>query len=293
MLYLENNLAKGAFTQNHVKVLSLLASQVAISLENAELYQELQTYSQKLESKNAELNQINLSLAAEISDRQRKEVERQQAQEALFQEKELAQVTLQSIGDAVITTDSLGLVRYLNPVAQKLTGWSQLEAQGLPLSEVFQIVNETTREPVINPLETALYEGKTVGLANHTILIARNGDEFPIDDSAAPIRASNGEIIGAVMVFHDVSRNRNLSRQLSWQASHDALTGLVNRREFEHYLEQAINDAKMHNQQYALCYLDLDQFKIVNDTCGHLAGDELLRQVTALFQSQVRNTNLM
>ncbi|WP_228038848.1 ATP-binding protein [Nostoc sp. LEGE 12450] len=293
ILYLENNLAKGAFTQNHVKVLSLLASQVAISLENAELYQELQTYSQKLESKNAELNQINLSLAAEISDRQRKEVERQQAQEALFQEKELAQVTLQSIGDAVITTDSLGLVRYLNPVAQKLTGWSQLEAQGLPLSEVFQIVNETTREPVINPLETALYEGKTVGLANHTILIARNGDEFPIDDSAAPIRASNGEIIGAVMVFHDVSRNRNLSRQLSWQASHDALTGLVNRREFEHYLEQAINDAKMHNQQYALCYLDLDQFKIVNDTCGHLAGDELLRQVTALFQSQVRNTNLM
>jgi diguanylate cyclase (GGDEF)-like protein/PAS domain S-box-containing protein len=293
ILYLENNLAKGAFTQNHVKVLSLLASQVAISLENAELYQELQTYSQKLESKNAELNQINLSLAAEISDRQRKEVERQQAQEALFQEKELAQVTLQSIGDAVITTDSLGLVRYLNPIAQNLTGWSQLEAQGLPLSEVFEIVNETTREPVINPLETALHEGKTVGLANHTILIARNGDEFPIDDSAAPIRASNGEIIGAVMVFHDVSRNRNLSRQLSWQASHDALTGLVNRREFERHLEQAINDAKMHNQQYALCYLDLDQFKIVNDTCGHLAGDELLRQVTALFQSQVRKTDTL
>ncbi|WP_392534032.1 EAL domain-containing protein [Nostoc sp. C117] len=293
ILYLENNLAKGAFTQSHVKVLSLLASQAAISLENAEFYQELQTYSQKLESKNAELNQINLSLAAEISDRQRQEIERQLAQEALFQEKELAQVTLQSIGDAVITTDSRGLVQYLNPIAQNLTGWSQLEAQGLPICEVFQIVNESTREPVINPLEKALYEGKIIGLANHTILIARNGDEFAIDDSAAPIRASNGQIIGAVMVFHDVSRNRSLSLQLSWQASHDALTGLLNRREFEHQLEEAINDAKMHNKEYALCYLDLDQFKIVNDTSGHLAGDELLRQVTALFQSQIRKTDTL
>ncbi|WP_341528330.1 EAL domain-containing protein [Nostoc sp. UHCC 0302] len=293
ILYLENNLTKGAFTQNHVEVLSLIASQAAISLENAGFYQELQTYSQKLESKNAQLSQINISLAAEISDRQRREVERKQAQEALFQEKELAQVTLQSIGDAVITTDAQGLVQYLNPIAEKLTGWSQSEAQGLSLSEVFQIVNETTREPVANPLEKALREGHTVGLANHTILIARNGDEFAIDDSAAPIRASNGQIIGAVMVFHDVSHTRSLSRQLSWHASHDALTGLVNRREFEHHLEQAIKDAKMHNEQHALCYLDLDQFKIVNDTCGHLAGDELLRQVTALFQSQVRKTDTL
>ncbi|MCC5632867.1 EAL domain-containing protein [Nostoc sphaeroides CHAB 2801] len=293
ILYLENNLAKGAFTQNHVKLLSLLASQAAISLENAELYQELQTYSQKLEINNAQLNQINLSLAAEISDRQRREIEREQAQEALFQEKELAQVTLQSIGDAVITTDSQGLVRYLNPIAQQMTGWSQLEAQGLPLWEVFQIINETTREPVVNPLEKALREGHSTSLANHTILISRNGDEFAIDDSAAPIRASNGEIIGAVMVFHDVSRTRTLSRQLSWQASHDALTGLLNRREFEHHLEQTINDAKAHNQQHALCYLDLDQFKIVNDTCGHIAGDELLRQVTALFQGQVRKTDTL
>jgi diguanylate cyclase (GGDEF)-like protein/PAS domain S-box-containing protein len=293
ILYLENNLTKGAFTQKHIELLSLLASQAAISLENAEFYQELQTYSQKLESKNAQLNQINISLEAEISDRQRREVERKQAQEVLFQEKELAQVTLQSIGDAVITTDALGLVQYLNPIAQNLTGWSQLEAQGLPLCEVFQIVNETTREPVANPLEKALSEGYSVRLVNHTILIARNGNEFAIDDCAAPIRASNGQIIGAVMIFHDVSRTRNLSRQLSWHASHDTLTGLLNRREFEHHLEEAINNAKIHNQQNALCYLDLDQFKIVNDTCGHLAGDELLRQVTALFQSQVRKMDTL
>ncbi|WP_193199879.1 EAL domain-containing protein [Nostoc sp. MG11] len=229
------------------------------------------------------------AIAAQLSS----VLQRKRAEEALFQEKELAQVTLRSIGDAVITMDVLGQVQYLNPIAETLTGWNQAEAQGLPIKEVFRIVNETTREPVANPVERALHEGCIVGLANYTILIARNGNEFAIDDSAAPIRASDSQVIGAVMVFHDVSHTRSLSRQLTWQASHDALTGLVNRHEFEYHIEQAMNQAKMHNQQHALCYLDLDQFKIVNDTCGHFAGDELLRQVTALFQSQVRKTDTL
>ncbi|MBE9037618.1 PAS domain S-box protein [aff. Roholtiella sp. LEGE 12411] len=229
------------------------------------------------------------AIAAQLSSL----LQRKRAEEALFQEKELAQVTLRSIGDAVITTDVLGQVQYLNPIAETLTGWNQAEAQGLPLTEVFRVVNETTREPVANPVEQALHKGCTVSLANHTILIARNGDEFAIDDSAAPIRASDNQVIGAVMVFHDVSHTRSLSRQLTWQASHDALTGLVNRHQFEYQMEQAINQAKMHNQQHALCYLDLDQFKLVNDTCGHFAGDELLRQVTAVFQSQVRKTDIL
>lgn len=216
-----------------------------------------------------------------------------QVEETLFQEKELAQVTLQSIGDAVITTDAMGRIEYLNPVAESLTGWSESAAQGLPLVEVFRIIHERTREAVQNPIEQALQENRIVELANHTVLIARNGQEVAIEDSAAPIRNREGHIIGAVMVFHDVTQTRTLARQLSWQASHDALTGLVNRREFERRVEQALRLAKLDFQTHALCYLDLDRFKIVNDTCGHAAGDELLRQVTALLQEQVRKTDTL
>ncbi|MDZ8089321.1 MAG: EAL domain-containing protein [Nostoc sp. DedQUE12b] len=216
-----------------------------------------------------------------------------QIEETLFQEKELAQVTLQSIGDAVITTDAFGRIQYLNPVAESLLGCSETSAQGVLLEEVFRIVHETTREKVQNPIEQALQENRIVGLANHTVLIAQNGQEIAIEDSAAPIRNREGQVIGAVMVFHDVTQNRQLSRQLSWQASHDALTGLVNRQEFERRVEQALRLAKLDYQVYALCYLDLDRFKIVNDTCGHLAGDELLRQITALLQEKIRKTDTL
>jgi diguanylate cyclase (GGDEF)-like protein/PAS domain S-box-containing protein len=225
-------------------------------------------------------------VALDITDQKRLE-------QLLLQEKELAQVTLKSIGDAVITTNAVGKIQYLNPVAEGLTGWNQEEAQGFPLTDIFRIVNETTRESVENPVEEALREGCIVGLANHTVLLSRDGREIPINDSAAPIRANNGEVIGAVLVFHDVSDNRRLSRQLSWQASHDALTGLVNRPAFEICLEQATSSAKTQNLQHALCYLDLDQFKVVNDTCGHIAGDELLRQVAALFLAPIRKTDTL
>lgn len=225
-------------------------------------------------------------MAVDISDRHRLEKE-------LFEEKELAQVTLQSIGDAVITTDAESKIRFLNPVAEQLTGWSQESAQGKPLTEVFNIINETTREPIENPVEKALREGNIVNLPHETVLISSNGSEFAVEDSAAPIRALNGEIIGAVMVFHDVTTARSLARQLTWQASHDPLTGLFNRREFENRVSQTLFLARTKNQQHALCYLDLDQFKIVNDTCGHIVGDELLRQVTALFQTHVRSSDTL
>ena len=233
-------------------------------------------------------------VAVDISDRHRLEEQiRNRLEQELFEEKELAQVTLRSIGDAVITTDAESKIRFLNPVAEKLTGWSQQSAQGKPLTEVFQIINEITREPVENPVEKALREGNIVSLAKDSVLISRNGSEFAVEDSAAPIRTLDGEIIGAVMVFHDTSTTRFLARQLSWQASHDALTGLVNRREFENCLAQTLAFAKTQNQQHALCYLDLDQFKIVNDTCGHIVGDELLRQVTTLFQAHVRSSDTL
>ncbi|MEH1994407.1 bifunctional diguanylate cyclase/phosphodiesterase [Nostoc sp.] len=216
-----------------------------------------------------------------------------QIEEKLFQEKELAQVTLQSIGDAVITTDAFGRIQYLNPVAESLIGCSEASAQGLPLLEVLRIVDEITREPVQNPIEQALQSNRIVGLANHTVLINQNAQEITIEDSAAPIRNREGQIIGAVMVFHDVTENRKLSRQLSWQATHDALTELVNRQEFERRVEQALHLAKLDYQVHALCYLDLDHFKIVNDTCGHLAGDELLRQITTLLQEKIRKTDTL
>ncbi|MEG4340222.1 MULTISPECIES: EAL domain-containing protein [unclassified Microcoleus] len=232
------------------------------------------------------LQQQNLRLLIEIEERQRLE-------ESLFAEKELAQVTLQSIGDGVITTDAQGNVRYFNPIAERLTGWKNHEVQGVHFSTVFLIVDQVTREPVENPINKALLEERIVTLASNTILIAHDGTEYPIADSAAPIRDRQGQIIGAVMVFHDVTESRYLTRQLSWEENHDALTGLINRRRFEQHLVDAIASVKHSNHQHALCYLDLDQFKVVNDTVGHIAGDELLRQITALIQQGVRAHDML
>lgn len=206
----------------------------------------------------------------------------------IHHEKELALVTLQSIGDAVITTDNQENVSFLNPVAESLTGWTKEEACGQPLQRVFNIINELTRETVESPVDKVMRSGIIVGLANHTVLIARNGQEYSIEDTAAPIRDRNGQILGVVLVFNDVSEKRKLAHQLSYQATHDALTGLINRSEFEHRLEVLLESATTQHKQHALLYLDLDQFKVVNDTCGHVAGDELLRQLTALIQHQVR-----
>ncbi len=232
------------------------------------------------------LQEQNLLLIQEIEENQR-------LKDIFFAEKELAQVTLQSIGDAVITTDAQGNIRYFNPIAEQLTGWKADEVEGIMLYDVFHIIHETTRKPVDNPIARALAEGEIVGLANHTILISRDGTEYAIEDSAAPIRDRQGKIIGAVVVFHDVTESRYLAQQLTWEASHDALTGLTNRRGFEQKLIEAIESAQDGSQHHALCYLDLDQFKVVNDTVGHIAGDELLRQVTTLLQRRVRANDML
>jgi len=219
--------------------------------------------------------------------------ERKRAEEALFEAKERAQVTLHSIGDAVITTDGHASVDYLNPVAEALTGWTMAEAQGRPLCEVFRIVNEQTRQPAPDPVARCLQEGKIVGLANHSVLFGRHGQEYDIDDTAAPIRGRDGQVLGAVLVFHDVSENRRLVRQLAHDATHDALTGLINRPEFERRLERALASAQQYGVQHALCYLDLDQFKIVNDTAGHTAGDELLKQINTLLSGMFRERDTL
>jgi diguanylate cyclase (GGDEF)-like protein/PAS domain S-box-containing protein len=234
----------------------------------------------------AELEATQQKLMQELTDH--KAIER-----TLLAEKELAQTTLESIGDGVITTDGKGNIQYCNPVAEELMGWMLSEVKGLPLVDVFNIVNELTRRPVENPVNKVLQSGKIAGLASNTILLSRDGTEYPIEDSASPIRAHNGEIIGVVLVFHDVTQSRHLARQLSWQANHDELTGLFNRRAFERQLIDALVDARSQKQTHTLCYLDLDQFKVVNDTCGHAAGDQLLRQVTELLQERVRLTDTL
>ena len=243
-------------------------------LARVEIHLTIRRLRQKLQEQNSSLTQ-------EIEENQR-------LKNIYFAEKELAQVTLKSIGDAVITTDAANIIKYFNPVAESLTGWKSEDAEGLHLSEVLIIINETTRESVDNPIVKALEKGRIVGLANHTILIARDGTEHCIEDSAAPIRDHQGQVIGAVLVLHDVTESRNLAKKLSWEASHDALTGLINRRGFEQLLLEAIASSQDDNQHHTLCYLDLDQFKVINDTVGHIAGDELLRQVTALIQKGVR-----
>ena len=213
---------------------------------------------------------------------------------ALLREKEVAEVTLHSIGDAVIKTDADANVEYMNPLAEELTGWSTEEAAGKPLNQVFNIVNGFNHEPQTNPVEQCLQKGTVVGLANNTVLISRNDKEYVIEDSAAPIHDAKGQIIGAVMVFYDVTAMRsNVPHLLSYHATHDALTGLVNRREFQRRLAEALAQAKGSDYQHALCYLDLDQFKIINDTCGHAVGDRLLRQLTQLLHLHVRESDTL
>lgn len=204
-----------------------------------------------------------------------------------FQDKELAEVTVQSIGDAVVTTDAEGRVRSLNPVAEKLLMLNRSMAEGQAIEKLFRLYDERTKAAMQNPVMVALKTGKVVSLGENSILINGEGEEFAISDSVAPIRDRNGLIIGAVMVFRDVTESRQMARRLSWQATHDPLTNLFNRSELERQLIQVLDQVHQKDRLATLCYIDLDRFKVVNDTCGHKAGDELLRQVTLAIQQKI------
>jgi diguanylate cyclase (GGDEF)-like protein/PAS domain S-box-containing protein len=220
--------------------------------------------------------------------------ERRRAELAVLAEKERAQVTLESIGDAVITTDAAGVIDYLNPIAEELTGWRLDEARGHALDEVLRVLHETSRDGSESLVARCLREGRVIVGNDQGVLIDRAGRELPIQNSAAPIRDREGRLLGTVVVFRDVSRERRLRRALSYQATHDALTGLINRREFEQRLHAALAETRGEVPlQHALVYVDLDQFKVVNDTCGHPAGDRLLKQVTSLLQTRIRTTDTL
>jgi diguanylate cyclase (GGDEF)-like protein/PAS domain S-box-containing protein len=195
---------------------------------------------------------------------------------------------LSSIADAVITTDIQGNIDYMNAVAEKLTGWSQKEAQGLALEKVFNVIDENS-SLVIGPIHRCLEKGEEASsLGQELVLIHRSGIDIAVEESFAPIRDEEDRVIGVVVVFRDVSHARKLAAQVTWQATHDALTGLGNRIDFDRKLEALLVDAREGGGPHSMLYLDLDQFKIVNDTCGHVAGDELLRQISTLLSSHVR-----
>ena len=217
----------------------------------------------------------------------------QQLVDAMFAEKERALVTLHSIGDAVITTDRHQVIDYLNPMAESLTGWSLAEARGRPLGEVMHLVDEATQQPAQNPMALALQDNAIRSFTSDVELIRRDSSAVAIEDSAAPIHDRAGQVVGGVMVFHDVTMARSMARRISWAATHDVLTGLANRREFESRVDAALSSAHNSSKQHVLCYMDLDQFKVINDTCGHSAGDDLLKQVAAMLQDKLRASDTL
>jgi len=212
----------------------------------------------------------------------------------LAREKELAQVTLHSIGDGVITTDVAGRIEYMNPVAEQHTGWGASVARGRLLAEAFHVVDEQSGQR-IDVLSQG--DGGSAGTPEPEgaalRLMAVGGRDFSIRYSRTPIRDRDGAVVGSVVVFHDVSQVRSMAQQLLWQASHDALTGLVNRLEFERRLAALIETARSQNREHALMFMDLDNFKTVNDSCGHLAGDELLRQLTTVMMTCMRGSDTL
>jgi len=212
---------------------------------------------------------------------------------ALSHEKELAQVTLASIGDGVITTDQVGQVLYLNPVAEKLTGWQTDAAAGRGVEEVFRIVDEQSGA-VFERLIDQVLRGEVFREPDgRRMLVRQDGQRFAVEHTAAPIRNADGRVIGVVIVFQDVTDQRLLALQLAHQASHDALTGLLNREAFDQALREALASSMETGEGHCLLYMDLDQFKLINDTCGHLAGDDLLCRVSVLISEGVREGDVV
>jgi len=226
-----------------------------------------------------------LTIARDVSYRKSLEV-------SLSRSKRQAQYTLESISEGVITTDNEGHVDYLNRAAEAMTGSSRDEATGHRIGELFSLIDEADRRPLGDPVERCLSMRRRVNMGRRALLVSRDGEqEHSVEITASPIRGPGNSISGTVVVFHDVSEIRGLTRQMSYHATHDALTGLVNRREFERRLQDAMDSAHADDGTHMLFYMDLDRFKAVNDSCGHQAGDSMLREVANLIKDQVRDSD--
>jgi len=215
------------------------------------------------------------------------------SEKLLFREKERAQVTLHSIGDAVITTDKAGNIEYLNEEAEYLTGWLNNDACKRPISEVCVIIKEDEKEHYYHPFEEVIKGKRVVSSQGESVIKMKNNQAFAVEYTASPIFGTDSELDGVIIVLRNVTETRVLSHQLAYQATHDALTGLINRAEFEYITEKVIKDSENTNRHHGLCYVDIDQFKVINDTCGHQAGDELLKQLATLLKTCVRDNDLV
>jgi diguanylate cyclase (GGDEF)-like protein/PAS domain S-box-containing protein len=221
----------------------------------------------------------------------RDSLRRGQAEEALFAEKEQAQVTLNSIADAVVSSNVSGNLTFLNPIAEQMSGWSSHEAVGRPVPEVLRILDGESRETIPNPVERAIAEDRTGSLPPNSILVRRDGLEIPIEDSVAPVHDRDGRVTGAVIAFRDVTVARKVAEQMTYAAEHDFLTGLPNRMLFNDRVGQAISLARRHGTLVAVLFLDLDGFKQINDSRGHGVGDKLLQSVAKRLLGCVRGSD--
>ncbi|MDH4275608.1 MAG: EAL domain-containing protein [Gammaproteobacteria bacterium] len=223
----------------------------------------------------------------------RSDCESKVMEDSLFNEKELAQVTLHAIADGVIRTDMHGKIEYMNPVAQRLTGYHPTTTQDVRIGDVLRLANEYSGDPVAEPTGIVIHSGETVNYHDGIMLRNQQGEAFAVELSASPVYDRTHTAIGVVVVFRDVTAARDLMRRMAWQVRHDPLTGLVNRQELEKRVEQALASAKQYQRVHALLYMDMDQFKIVNDTCGHRAGDELLRQIAGQLALCLRHRDTL
>ena len=218
---------------------------------------------------------------------------RKQNEYELDQARDRAQVTLHSIADAVITTDMNGQIEYLNPSAARLTGWGSEIARGLPIQRIFCLFDEDSREEVEDPIRQCLAYGEVVKTSRDVALKRHDGESCAIQYSASPIMADSGSALGVILVIHDVTETRMMEREISYQSKHDALTGLVNRTEFESRLGFAIESARQASESHVLCHLDIDKLKIINDTCSHEAGDDIIGSVATALQSCLRDSDVL
>ncbi|MAF83989.1 MAG: hypothetical protein CL797_07805 [Chromatiales bacterium] len=219
---------------------------------------------------------------------------RKSIEATLGRSKQQAQITLESIGEGVITADTQGAIEYLNSAAEKLIGTERQAALGKRLGEIVNLVDEGDRRDLGDPVIRCLTDRRRISVGSRALMVSYDGKtELSIEMTASPIKSPDGSITGAVVIVHDVSEVRGLAQQMSYQAAHDPLTGLINRREFERRLEQSLHSVRDEESSHVLCYLDLDRFKVVNDTCGHMAGDNLLRELSAIIKDQVRDSDFV